>query len=114
MMSKFLHTQPGVLCNPQCPDELRLGELTSNNWHTGIKIGIAVLINAIAVFCVIMKLASKLWLYRLEKKQNDYLQSLDEELEVTDSATLPVMRHQHTVCYYSLLHNGSIVEIPLE
>ena len=38
-----------------------------------------------------MKLASKFWLYRLEKKQADYLQSLDEELEVTDSATLPVM-----------------------
>ena len=82
---------PGVLCNHRCPDELRLGELTSNSWHFGIKIGIAALINAIAVFCLIMKLASKFWLYRLEKKQADYLQSLDEELEVTDSATLPVM-----------------------
>lgn len=38
-----------------------------------------------------MKLASKFWLYRLEKKQTDYLQSLDDELEAIDSATLPVM-----------------------
>ena len=90
---------PGILCNHQCPDELRLGELTSNSWHFGIKLGIAVLINAIAVFCLIMKLASKFWLYRLEKKQADYLQSLDEELEVTDSATLPVMTTNCLIIY---------------
>jgi hypothetical protein len=55
-----------------------------------------------------MKLASKLWLYRLEKKQIGYLQSLDDELEVIDGATLPVMQHQHTVHYYCFLHNGDI------
>ena len=80
----------GVQCNPQCPDELRLGELTSNNWHFGIKIVIATLIISVAVLCVLMKCAFKLWLYRLEKKQNDYLHSLDEALEDTDGATLPV------------------------
>ena len=96
-----MHTQSGALCNSQCPDELQLGVLTSNNWHIGIKIGIAVLINAIAVICVIMKLASKLWLWRLEKKQIDYLHSLDEELEVTDSATMPVMRYQLSRCRHT-------------
>lgn len=94
-----MHTQTksGVLCNSQCPDELRLGDLTSNDWHIGIKIGIAVLVIGIAFFCVIMKLVFWLWLYRLEKKQTDYLHSLDDdELEVTDSATLPViMRRQY-------------------
>ena len=97
----YRNNPAGVLCNPQCPDDLRLGELTSNNWHIGIKIGIVVLINAIAVFCVTMKLASKFWLYRLEKKQTDYLESLDDELEAIDSATLPVMRYQHTIDYKS-------------
>ena len=48
-----------------------------------------------------MKLASKFWLYRLEKKQTDYLESLDDELEAIDSATLPVMRYQHTIDYKS-------------
>lgn len=86
----------GVLCNRQCPDNFSLGELTSNNWHFGIKIGIAVLIVVIAVLCVMMKLVFRFWLYRLEKKQTNYLDSLDnDELEVTDSATLPVMRYQY-------------------
>ena len=52
-----------------------------------------------------MKLASKFWLFRLEKKQTDYLQSLDDELEAIDSATLPVMK------YYSLLYSGDIIEL---
>lgn len=51
-----------------------------------------------------MKLASKFWLYRLEKKQTDYLQSLDDELEAIDSATLPVMKYYNIIAY-------SIVEI---
>lgn len=75
-----------------CPDQLLLGELTSNNWHLGVKILIAVLINSIALLCVVMKITFVLWLSRLEKKQNNYLESLDEELECTDSATHPVQK----------------------
>ena len=82
----------GVLCNDECPDTLLLGELTSNNWHLGVKILIAVLINGIALLCVVMKITFVLWLSRLEKKQNGYIESADEELECTDSATHPVQK----------------------
>ena len=64
---------PGVLCNSQCPDELRLGELTSNKWHTGLKIFIALLIVIPAVGCIIIKVLFRLWLLQLEKKQEEYL-----------------------------------------
>ena len=80
----------GALCNSQCPDELSLGELTSNNWHIGVKLAIAALINIVALFCVAMKLSFMFWLRQLEKKQRLYLESLDDELESTDEATLPV------------------------
>lgn len=82
----------GVLCNAECPDELMLGQLTSNNWHLSVKILIAVLIIGLALLCVMMKITFVLWLYRLEKKQNDYLESVDEELECTDSAAHPVQK----------------------
>ena len=60
---------------------LRLGELTSNNWHIGIKIFIAVLIVALALTCVAVKILFSLWLVRLEKKQRNYLESFDKQLE---------------------------------
>ena len=64
----------GVLCNSQCPDELQLGELTSNNWHTGVKIFIALLIIVPAVVCIIIKVLFRVWLFQLEKQQKEYLE----------------------------------------
>ena len=70
------HFCTGSLCNSQCPDRLILGQLSSNNWHLGIKLFIVVLVIIIAVFCFLVKLAFTFWLYQLEKKLNNYLQSL--------------------------------------
>lgn len=66
----------GVLCNPQCPDQVTFGELTSNNWHLGIKGFILALIVGIALICVIVKVQFDTWLYILERKLNKYLDSL--------------------------------------
>ena len=85
-----IHNTKGVLCNSQCPDKLQLGELTSNNWHTGIKIFIALLIAGLAVVCVAIKILFACWLLRLEKKQYDYINSLDKKLECTNQPTLQV------------------------
>ena len=67
-----------------------MGELTSNNWHVGVKLFIALLIIGLGVICVIVKVTFVVWLYRLEKKLKDYLQSLDSELENPDHTTLQV------------------------
>ena len=81
-------TQQGILCNSQCPDELQLGELTSNNWHIGIKIFIAVLITGLAVLCVIIKVLFFFWLRWLEKQQDIHLNSPSyKKLESTDHDT---------------------------
>ena len=71
----------GVLCNPQCPDQVLFGELTSNNWHVGVKIFITSLVVCIAVICVIVKLQFDTWLYLLERKLNMYLDSLYNKQE---------------------------------
>ena len=74
----------GFLCNPQCPDEFILGELTSNNWHVGIKILIAILVVGLSAVCISMKVAFMCWLSYLERKQDAYLDSLSlEEIEDT-------------------------------
>lgn len=67
-----------------------MGELTSDNWHIAVKILLAILINSLTILCVLMKIVFVLWLSRLEKKQADYLNSLDEEFECTDGVTQPV------------------------
>ena len=71
----------GVLCNPQCPDQVIFGELTSNNWHLGVKIFIITLVIGIAVICVIVKLQFNTWVYVLERKLNKYLDSLYSKQE---------------------------------
>ncbi len=86
----IVHTLSGALCNSQCPDELQLGVLTSNNWHTGAKIFIALLIISLAIICVIVKTWFSCWLIRLEKKQRDYIKSLDEKVECSNQPTLQV------------------------
>ena len=80
----YIHAQQGILCNSQCPDKLQLTELTSNNWHIGIKIFIAVLITSLAVLCVIIKVLFSFWLLWLEKKQKDHLKSLQKKPKSTD------------------------------
>ena len=79
----------GVLCNRQCPDKLLLGELTSNNWHIGVKIFIVILIIGIATICTIVKLMFTIWLHKMEKKMNDYLHSL-YKMGSSDRAKLQV------------------------
>ena len=72
----YFCTHLGVLCNDQCPDKLLLGQLTSNNWHIGVKIFIVVMVLSISSICVIFKLMFDIWLYQMEKKLKEYLQSL--------------------------------------
>ena len=93
-----MHMHVGVVCNPQCPEEILFGELTSNSWHVGIKIFIALLIISLGIICVIAKIMFVVWLYRLEKKLKDYLESLDSELESPDYATLQVKLYGPPFC----------------
>ena len=95
-----IRTLQGILCNSQCPDELRLGELTSNNWHTGVKIFIAVLIAGLAALTVLGKIVFCLWLLRLEKKQRDYLKSLKPERNTQDNNTLQVKWINYYICLW--------------
>lgn len=69
----------GFHCNSQCPDELLVEELTSNSWHIGIKIFIAILFIGLLITCIIMKAIFKLWLVLLERRQNAYLKSLKHD-----------------------------------
>ena len=57
-----------------------LGVLTSNNWHYAVKICIASAVLGIGLLSLCMKVLFSLWLFRLEKKQDGYLQQLDEQL----------------------------------
>ena len=90
----------GSHCNSQCPDELLLGELTSNNWHIGVKSTIAVLIVGISIISVLIKLTFAIWLYHLEKKLNDYLRSFLNKKKDADY----VVQQARTICLsnYSL------------
>ena len=89
----------GVLCNSYCPEELVLGELTSNDWHLGVKISIVVLIVGVAVVSVIIKVMFVIWLYVLERKLNNYLHSLYKRAASSNRAQLPVI----------ILHNGVLM-----
>ena len=84
-----MHT--GVLCNPQCPDQLILGELTSNNWRLGVKVFIVILIVGIGITCVIIKVMFFTWLYVLEKKLSNYLHSLYKKVASPNHAQLQVI-----------------------
>ena len=63
---------------------LILGELTSDNWPLWSKIFIAVLVVGLAVICMLIKIAFMVWLWLLERKQDGYLDSLEEDEEQTD------------------------------
>ena len=92
----YIHAQQGILCNSQCPDKLQLTELTSNNWHIGIKILIAVLITSLTVLCVIIKVLFFFWRHWLEKKQKNLLESSKNESS-TDFSTKKVNKYHALV-----------------
>lgn len=81
----------GVLCNRQCPDMLRLGELTSNRWHLGVKLSIVLLVVGIAAICLIIKVMFAIWLCVLEKKLKYYLHSLYRHVSSPTHAQLQVI-----------------------
>ncbi len=75
----FLGISQTVLpyCNSMCPDRFVVGELTSNNWPVWAKITIASAIIGIALLCLLGKMLFALWMYWLDKKQDE---SLDQQL----------------------------------
>ena len=75
----------GPYCNRQCPESFTLGELTSNNWPPWAKILIVSIVLGIAVFALLMKVVFVIWLYVLERKQDSYLDSLDNSDDVESS-----------------------------
>ena len=82
---RFLDNCQGPFCNEKCPNSFSLGMLTSNNWSVQVKITLAAVVVGIGVACLLMKFLFKLWLYRLEKKQDDYLEQLEGHLQNCDS-----------------------------
>ena len=97
---------------------LLLGELTSNNWHVGVKLFIAVLIIGLGVMCVIFKVMFVAWLYRLEKKLNNYLQSLNSELENPDHNRLQVCTYKTSIALFIAIsimftyHSNTNIQFP--
>ena len=86
-----------------CPDQFVLGDLTSNNWPLWMKLVVAGTVMGIAMACLLMKTLFSLWYYRLEKKQDDYLESLDQQL-LSSEASLQVR---------SSFHGNYLVDHPL-
>ena len=80
-----LCTCTGILCNDQCPDQLLLGQLTSDNWPLWSKIFITVLVVGLATVCMLIKMAFVAWVWWLERKQDAYLESLEGDEEETDA-----------------------------
>ena len=89
-MLVYIHT--GSLCNSQCPDELILGEPTSNKWHIGVKLAIVVLVVGLSITCIVIKWMFFVWLHHLEKKLNSYLHSFDNKLESSNRVVPQVNR----------------------
>ena len=69
-----------------CPDRFMVGELTSNNWPVWAKITIASAIIGIALLCLLGKILFALWMYQLDKKQDEYLESLDQQLQTAETS----------------------------
>ena len=64
----------GVFCNQECPDELRLGELTSNNWSSFVKFLISALTISLVIACTVVKVLFIIWRYCwMKKRQEDFL-----------------------------------------
>ena len=86
----YIHT--GSLCNSQCPDELILGEPTSNKWHIGVKLAIVVQVVGLSITCIVIKWMFFVRLHHLEKKLNSYLHSFDNKLESSNRVIPQVNR----------------------
>ena len=87
---QFLDTCQGPYCNNMCPDRFVLGELTSNNWPLWAKITISSAVVGTALLCLLGKILFAIWIYQLDKKQDDYLESLDQQLQVAETSALQV------------------------
>ena len=89
----FRDSCTGPYCNENCPEQFDLGQLTSNNWPLGLKIIIVLVIVGATVLCMILKFIFGVWLFRLNWKQNSYLDTLGtDEIEAEDK--LQVRRMQ--------------------
>lgn len=92
-------TTTGILCNNQCPDELELSALTSDNWPLWSKIIVAIIVVGLAVVCMLIKMAFVAWIWWLERKQDAYLDSLEgRDVEETD-AKLQVRQNSESIFY---------------
>ena len=76
----------GPYCNNQCPEIFTLGELTSDNWPIWGKILIISVVVAIVVCMLFMKTLFVIWLYCVERKQNAYLDKLQNNIESSQSS----------------------------
>ncbi len=54
------------------------------------KITIASAIIGIALLCLLGKMLFDVWMYRLDKKQDEYLESLDQQLQTAETSSLQV------------------------
>ena len=85
---QFRDSCQGPYCNLQCPDQFTLGELTSNNWPLWSRILIVAIILSIAVVTLLFKMLFVCWLFVLERKQDAYLESLENDYEETDGTLM--------------------------
>ena len=106
----LVYIRAGSLCNSQCPDELILGEPTSNKWHIGVKLAIVVLVVGLSITCIIIKWMFFVWLHHLEKKLKSYLQSFDNKLE-SSNRVIPQVNKSTIV--YLLLAPSSLYELTI-
>ena len=89
---RFLDSCQGLYCNMECPDELQLGELTSNNWPIWARVIIAAVILLLGMLSMLMKMLFAIWLFRLERQQDDYLLTLDNNLAKTEATLMVRLR----------------------
>ena len=75
----------GPYCNMECPETFVLGDLTSNNWPSRVKIAIICIVMGIGLIALVLKVLFVLWLCWLERMQRLYLESLEDDFEGTDT-----------------------------
>ena len=75
---RFTSTCQGPYCTGECPDSFIIIPLTSNNWPGLVKFLIIAVSFTISMACIFMKMLFVLWLFKLERKQLAYLNSLKD------------------------------------
>ena len=61
---------------------------------------------SLALFCLVMKTLFTFWLFRLERKQDDYLDTLDEELKISEGSlevSQSLFAYPGVICCFCLL-----------